>query len=79
MVGRDALAADAARHRHELQIEIFDAELVDLLAHLGDQFLSPRRVDKGFDVRRLLAGAPARPFAIALRRLHTLFHDRNSS
>ena len=40
MVGRDALAADAAGHRDELQIEILDAELVDLLADLGDQLFA---------------------------------------
>jgi hypothetical protein len=36
MVCRNALAADATRDRHELQIEILDAEFVDLLADLGD-------------------------------------------
>ena len=53
MIGRDALAADAAGHRHELQIEILDAELVDLLADLGDELLAARRIDEPLDVHGL--------------------------
>ena len=50
MVGRNALAHDAAGDRHELQIEIFDAELVDLLANFGDELLAARRIDETLNV-----------------------------
>ena len=52
MVGRDALAHDAAGDRDELQIEIVDAELVDLLADLLDQLLALRVLDELLDVSR---------------------------
>ena len=40
VVGGNALAHDAAGDRHELQIEIFDAERVDFFAHLADQVVA---------------------------------------
>ena len=46
MLGRDALAHDAARHRDELQVEVFDAELVDLGADLLDQIVATRLLDE---------------------------------
>src|SRR5262249_47306769 len=52
--GGNALAADAARYRHELQIKIFDAELVDLFSDLLDQLLAPGRFDEALDVHRFL-------------------------
>src|SRR5215471_21156049 len=52
MVGRYALAHDATGHRHELQVEIFDAKLVDLLAYFGDELFPARRVNEFFDVRQ---------------------------
>ena len=69
MVGRNALAADAAGHRDELQIEILDAELVDLLADLGDLLLPTWRIDKRLDVRWPGLGRP-----LSFRRLDALFH-----
>ena len=51
VVGRNTLAHDAAGDRYELQIQIFDAELVDLLANLGDELLSARRIYETLDVR----------------------------
>ena len=50
MVGRDALAHDAAGHRHELQVEILDPELVDLLADLLDELLALRVLDEPLDI-----------------------------
>ena len=50
MVGRDALAHDAAGHRHELQIEVIDAERVDLLADLGDELLALWVLDEALDI-----------------------------
>ncbi len=52
MVGRDALAHDAAGDRHELQIEVLDAELVDLAADLFDKLLALRIVDEALDIRQ---------------------------
>ena len=45
VVGRNALADDAARHRDELIVDVSDAELVDLLAHLPDEIAAAGRVD----------------------------------
>jgi len=50
VVSRNALATDAAGDREELQIEIFNAELVDLFPDLLDQFLAARRLDEQLDV-----------------------------
>ena len=44
MIGRDALADDAAGNGDELQIEIFDAELVDLFPHLFDEVVTARQL-----------------------------------
>ena len=51
MIGRNALAADPAGHRDELHIEIFDPQLVDHLANLGNLFGAPGCVYKGFEIR----------------------------
>src|SRR5262249_37365682 len=40
VIGRDALADDAARHRYELIVDVSDAELLDLGSHLLDEFLA---------------------------------------
>ena len=50
MVGGDALAHDAAGHRHELQVKIVDAELVDLLADLLDELLALGVLDEPLDI-----------------------------
>ena len=52
MIRRYALAHDAAGHRHELQVEILDAERVDPLADLAHKRLATPRLDKRFDVHR---------------------------
>jgi hypothetical protein len=44
MVGRDALAHHPSGHRYELQIEILDAELIDLRPHLPDQVVATARL-----------------------------------
>src|SRR5665811_306091 len=54
MIGRDALAHNAAGDRHELQIKIFDAELVDLAANFLDALLTFRIVYIAFDIHRQL-------------------------
>src|SRR5581483_3963652 len=54
VVGRDALAHDAAGDRHELEIEIVDSEFVDLAADLSNQLLALRVVYEALDVRLLL-------------------------
>src|SRR6185437_577373 len=64
-----ALAADAAGHRDELQVEILDAELVDLLADLGDLLLPTWRIDERLDVPWPGLGRP-----LPIRRLDALFH-----
>ncbi len=46
VVGRNALAHDAAGDRHELEVEVLDAERVDLLAHLLDEISAPRSLDE---------------------------------
>ena len=43
MIGRNALADDASGHRDELAVEVLDAQLVDLLAHLLDEIAPARR------------------------------------
>ena len=50
VIRRNALAADAAGHRDELQIEILDAELVDLFPDLLDELFAARRLDEQLDV-----------------------------
>ncbi len=60
VLGRDALAHDAAGHGDELQIEVFDAERVDLLAHFADQRLAVPLLYESFDIHRRL-GATGRP------------------
>ena len=52
MIGRDAFAADAPRHRDELEIEILDPQRIDLLPHLGDEFLPVRRLYEPLDIHR---------------------------
>src|SRR5665811_310416 len=54
MIGWNALAHDAARDRHELQIEILDPELVDLAANFLDALLTFRIVYIAFDIHRHL-------------------------
>ena len=50
MVGGNALAHDLAGHRHELEVEILDAQRVDLLAHRLDLLVASRLFDEAFDI-----------------------------
>ena len=50
MIGRDALADDAAGHRDELIVDVGDAKLLDLGAHLLDEFLAAFLVYVGLEV-----------------------------
>ena len=56
VVGGDALAADAAGNRYKLQIQVLDAELVDLLSDMPDHFGPSGRFHEAFDVHRHSSG-----------------------
>ena len=49
MVRRDALPANAPGHRNELEVEIFDAQGIDLLADLLDHLGTVHRGDEFFN------------------------------
>mmetsp|Transcript_23311 Transcript_23311/g.40480 ORF Transcript_23311/g.40480 Transcript_23311/m.40480 type:complete len:522 (-) Transcript_23311:58-1623(-) len=50
VIRRNTLAHDLAGDRHELQVKILDPQLVDLLAHLLDLFVAPRRLYESFQI-----------------------------
>ena len=50
MIRGYALADDTPGNRDELIVNVGDAELVDLLAHLPDEIVSSRRTDMGFQI-----------------------------
>ena len=52
MVGGNSLAADATRDRHELQVQVLDAELIDLRSDLPDHVGPSGRFHEAFDVHR---------------------------
>ena len=53
VIRRDALAANPAGDRHELEIQILDPHLVDLLAHLFDKIVPALLLHKGFDIHHV--------------------------
>src|SRR5687768_16781862 len=72
MVGGNALAHDAAGNRYELQVKIFDAERIDLLANLLDQIVATGRAceflivgQHGFSLQ-VFSGFQT-PYAVGLR------------
>ncbi len=72
MVGRDALADDAARHRDELIVDVRDAELVDFLSHLPNEIAAARCIDVFFEICRRLHGTHSL-FARVATDLHSAF------
>ena len=51
VVCRDALAANPSGDRHELEVDVLDPQLLDLAAHLSDQFVPAFLPYEGFDIR----------------------------
>src|SRR6185503_1911562 len=50
MVGGDALADDASRHRDELVVDVSDAQFLDFLPHLLNKLGAARLLDMGFQI-----------------------------
>src|SRR6185503_9197261 len=79
MVGGDALADDASRHRDELVVDVGDAQFLDLLPHLLNKLGAARLLDMGFQIGhrgpplpilhscRLLSAPGVLPASISMR------------